>query len=53
MGLGITGTEGLHHETAINADEFVVIVIGSDRDMNQVHQILYTIGHKILKEAAP
>ena len=52
IGLGITSTEALRYETEINADKFVVIVIGSDRDISQANQVLHTIGHKTLEEVA-
>ena len=50
MGLGITSTEALRYESEINADKFVVIVIGSDRDISQANQVLHKIGHKTLEE---
>lgn len=52
MGLGITSTEALRYETEINADKFVVIVIGSDSDITQANQVLHTIGHKTREESA-
>ena len=52
MGLGITSTEALRYETEMNADKFVVVVIGNDRDINQANQVLHKLGHKTLEESA-
>ncbi len=50
MGLGITSTEALRYESEISAGKFGVIVMGSDRDINQANQVLHKIGHKTLEE---
>ena len=50
MGLGITSTEALRYEAEVNRDKFLVIVIGSDRDISQANQVLHQIGHKTLEE---
>jgi hypothetical protein len=52
VGLGIAGEEASRYETEIKAGKVVVLVVGSEADVLQANQILHTIGHKTLAEAA-
>lgn len=49
-GLGITSTEAIRYETEINMGKFLVIVIGSDREISQANKVLHQIGHKTIEE---
>jgi hypothetical protein len=50
VGLGITHDEASKYETEIEADKFVVLVAGSEADIQQANQVLHAIGHKTLAE---
>jgi hypothetical protein len=52
VGLGIASSEASRYEKEIKAGKFVVLVVGSEADINQANQILHTIGHKTLAEVS-
>lgn len=47
VGLGIPKDKALKYETDIKAGKFMVIVSGTDREINQVQQILKDVNHEV------
>jgi hypothetical protein len=50
-GLGISTSEALDYEAKIDAQQFLVIMIGSDHDISHANQILHSIGHRTREES--
>lgn len=51
-GLGIPKHEVLKYETQIQADEFLLLVTGSEQDVSQAKQMLNSISHEVSLSAA-
>lgn len=53
INLGIETDQAMKYESDIKSGKFVVMVIGSDEDINEANQILHAIGHRTLAEVTP
>jgi hypothetical protein len=51
VGLGIPKEQALKYETEIKAGKFVVIVSGTDEEMDRAQQILQNAGHEVNQTA--
>lgn len=47
LGLGIPKEQALKYETEIKAGKFMIIVSGTDKEIDQAQQILQNAGHKV------
>lgn len=51
--LGITSTEATKYEDEIKMGKFVVLVVGSEAEIIQAHDLLHNIGHRMPQVTAP
>ncbi|MDS3859423.1 hypothetical protein RIF25_01250 [Thermosynechococcaceae cyanobacterium BACA0444] len=51
--LGITSSEATNYEAEIKAGKFVVLLVGSEANIIQAHNLLHNIGHRINQVVTP